>query len=346
MLIIILVFQSLNLESPSKETSPTSPAINPCSEFNSPFSDVSSEESIGNKSIKLQPTYNFSCADCDFKTTNPIFLKEHRVKCHPCHQKSDSVENTSLLLVKSIPQLKKTSPIVLKRKTTPCGRTVVWYYDKEKRHNYYVCTVCNHTTANTNRLLQHQEKEHPEFNNLPLETPAAQQVKTTKEKKTRKKPPTPEAILKELEEKNIIKARKDDRTCYFCPHCSFSSHDRHRALKHVDSHLVTTPDPLKKEPDGTKLKLNCKWCEFSTNLRASLISHEKQHSSKSKRKCSLCNYASNNQSSLQTHIRRDHRSHLVSSSSESDVEHLCSQCNFKTFSHQLYAAHEVYYIFY
>lgn len=364
-------------------------------------SDDSNDEISINKSVKLQLTYNFSCVDCNFKTTNPIFLKEHRVKSHPPQKKSGSTVNKNLLdAIKPttpISQPKQPFPYVLKQTVTSCGRTVTSYFNREKRHIYFFCTVCHHTTTNTQRLLQHLDKEHPELQEIesPLEkyttsaaktfttstpqisklpqvkqhsivrkSPKNQTTSNSNVSKILRKTSTPEAIIEELAEKNITKARIDKRWFYFCPRCAYKTHDRERVLKHLDLHhpqAPSTPDSTKPivekekevsrinimESSGERKKYPCQWCDFQGSSRPSLISHEKKHFSNSAVKCHLCTYTSNQPKAMRHHVTRDHRndcnraSHLKSSSSESDIEHLCRQCNFKTFSQKLFAIHEV-----
>lgn len=274
-------------------------------------------------------TCNYSCADCDYKSTNPIQLRDHRIKEHP--PKCESAINFNNSNTEIQPEA-RTSQVPAQQSQNSAGkkpRKAPFYKVYVKRHNrnYYFCTKCTERTTSRTQAYRHHRKKHSgddlESVINQLKNPASIRSDSSASHPS-KKP----------------KIHRRPRNIYPCKKCSFKTPNSknlrtHYKLKHSMSVPLTeirTPSP---DLHSTILEIqwsNIKTCrEHGRNLYL----------------CPTCPYKGNSTSRVAEHFRKTHMSNISPpASAEPKIEpenlvenHRCLICYFKTTSEELLEKH-------
>ncbi len=292
--------------------------------------ESSDEEAINKSSFTtLNLTYNYSCVDCDYKSTNPINLRDHRIKEHP--PKCESVINVNNSNAEFRSET-RTSEIPTQQSQNSAGkksRNALFYKVYVKRHNrnYYFCTKCTEKTTSRVQAFEHHRKKHPEND--------------------------PKSVLNQLKNSTSVrsdssashpsekpKIRRRPRNIYPCKKCSFKTpnaknlrtHYKHRHSMSVPLTEIRTPSP---DLHSTILEIqlsNIKSCrEHGCIIYL----------------CPTCPYKGKSTSRVAEHFRKTHMSNISPpASAEPKIEqenlvenHRCLICYFETTSEELLRKH-------
>ena len=160
----LLLFSSSGIETEEKSISQLSQKSS---------SDTSDKQTFSKSNFTLNLSY--SCADCDFKSTNPISLRDHRIKDHSPKSeppKRESVSNmdetTSIhrqLNGKNIDTSNVNESFTSIREQ-PNGKNMETdapfrrFKDKHGSRWYYFCNKCTSKTDSKYRAYEHDNEKH------------------------------------------------------------------------------------------------------------------------------------------------------------------------------------------
>lgn len=253
--------------------------------------------------------FNYSCADCEFKTANIVELKNHKSQKHPSNQIITQINETC-----STVQNTSVDPNQQSEEEISFLCNVPRFYDRQKRCMYYLCVKCEFKSPFLDRLNRHEKTEHASVNCFRKSSTNVSQTNQEKNDPINNAPHTKQSPRKNyvsmLEQSELRKIRKNGRCLYVCPSCSFKAHDKKRVFAHfrsTHSSPASSAEATTSGADGKTGRYYCHLCDFSTLKSCARQSHERQHSSNARYRCLKCNYAVGSQQKLALHSRYHHK---------------------------------------
>lgn len=246
----------------------------------------------------------YPCSQCSFRTPNAKKLKAHVRENHPVTADTSSVQPTKLA-ARQKDEIVTSDAAFLDVSSSSLKKRLI------KGHYFYFCpdTNCPFRAKDSRAVLNHCRANHPS----PLVS-------------SDRHPPDMN--------KTTDSGRKER---YFCGLCTFSTHDKKRRKEHDLGHT---------EDYGYR----CSMCSYSVPNNRRLTYHVANHHP-SDISCELCDFKAKTMAEKKSHCASVHktatarksslRSAEQPSNSDCDLEHVCSQCSFRTSSRDQFQVHEV-----
>ncbi|KAI9552410.1 hypothetical protein GHT06_022776 [Daphnia sinensis] len=262
----------------------------------------------------------YPCTQCSFRTPNAKKLKAHVKENHPLTANT-STEQPSR---KAVPKEKEI--------WTSCRAFPgVSRSDLKKRRikgqYYYLCpdTNCSFRARDTSSVFRHCQTTHDLTidQNYPCSNSS---LKTTI---------SPSLASSDKEPHETSKTSdKTGSSRYYCELCNFSVNKKDRLKNHKRRHTEDS-------------RYRCSKCSYSVPTIRQLTFHETNHHLDGFF-CNRCNYKSKSLTEKNNHYESVHnntgknlsRSSEQPSNSDCDLEHVCTQCSFKTSSRDRFHMHE------
>lgn len=264
----------------------------------------------------------YPCTQCSFRTPNARKLKAHVKQYHRVTANTSKEQQSRLALPKE------------NEMQTSCRAFPgVSQSDLKKRrikgHLYYLCPApnCSYRAKDSRRIFHHCQADHD------LTIDQNYPCSNSYLKKTMS------SSLASSDQEPCGTSKTSDNTGpgrYFCESCNYSVNKKSRLKNHRRRHT---------ENSGYR----CSICSYTVPMKRQLTYHVTNHHSEGF-SCNLCNYKAKTLTEKNNHHASAHKAATAGktsshsseqlSNSDCDLQHVCSQCSFKTSSRERFDMHE------
>ncbi|XP_057380646.1 uncharacterized protein LOC130703026 isoform X2 [Daphnia carinata] len=289
--------------------------------------NVNSSSALFSENDSTQPSKRlvkkwYPCTQCSFRTPNARKLKGHMKEHHPVTTNTSNGQSSRL-------KVPKENEILTSFRAFPG----VSQSDLEKRRikgqYYYLCpaTNCRFRAKDSSHIFHHCQTSHdltidqnyPSLNSS-LKTAISPSLASSDQE--------PHKTSKTSDETGPSR--------YSCESCNYSANKIFRLKNHRRRH---TEDSVYR----------CSICSYSVPMKRQLTFHITNHHLDGF-SCNLCNYKAKTLTEKNNHYASVHEPATASktsfhsseplSNSDCDLEHICTQCSFKTTSRDRFQMHE------